>query len=199
MFDIDRWQEIFDTINKNRLRTFLTGLSVASGIFILVILLGFGNGMENGIRKEFENDATNIIWIWSQTTTKEYKGLNPGRRIELKNENYDRITKTYKDKIEYKSGIYRVQREGASVNYGKEAGSYAIMGVFPDLQQLESQTMMAGRYINQADLDGKKKVIVISGKVARELMPGVSDPIDEYIKISGISFKVVGVFKDAAG
>ena len=199
MFDIDRWQEIFDTINKNRLRTFLTGLSVASGIFILVILLGFGNGMENGIRKEFENDATNIIWIWSQTTTKEYKGLNPGRRIDLKNENLERITASHKEDIEYKSGVFRVQRGSASVNYGKESGSYGILGVFPDFQQLESQTMMAGRYINQADLDQKKKVIVISGKVARELMQGVKDPIDEYIQISGINFKVIGVYKDAAG
>ena len=87
MFDIDRWQEIFDTIAKNKLRTFLTGLSVASGIFILVILLGFGRGMENGIRKEFEGDATNLIFVWAQRTTKEYKGMNPGRQINLKNEN----------------------------------------------------------------------------------------------------------------
>ncbi len=83
MFDIDRWQEIFETIRKNKLRTFLTGLSVASGIFILVVLLGFGRGMENGIRKEFEKDASNRIMVWTQTTTKEYKGLNPGRRIQI--------------------------------------------------------------------------------------------------------------------
>ena len=77
MFDIDRWQEIFDTICKNKLRTFLTGLSVASGIFILVILLGFGQGFQNGIKKEFEADATNRVWVWTQVTTKEHNGLNP--------------------------------------------------------------------------------------------------------------------------
>ena len=75
MFDIDRWQEIFDTIRKNKLRTFLTGLSVASGIFILVILLGFGQGFQNGIRKEFEGDATNRVQVWTQVTTKEHNGL----------------------------------------------------------------------------------------------------------------------------
>ena len=75
MFDLDTWQEIFDNIRKNKLRTFLTGLSVASGIFILVILLGFGRGMENGIRKQFEQDAANKIFVWTQVTTKEYKGF----------------------------------------------------------------------------------------------------------------------------
>src|SRR6056300_250158 len=108
MFDIDRWQEIFDTIAKNKLRTFLTGLSVASGIFILVILLGFGRGMENGIRKEFEGDATNLIFVWAQRTTKEYKGMNPGRRIQLKNENYDHILTKNEGQIEFRSGVYRV-------------------------------------------------------------------------------------------
>ena len=83
MFDIDRWQEIFDTIRKNKLRTFLTGLSVASGIFILVILLGFGQGFQNGIKKEFEDDATNRVWVWAQVTTKEHIGLNRGSRIQL--------------------------------------------------------------------------------------------------------------------
>ena len=102
MFDIDRWQEIFDAIGKNKLRTFLTGLSVASGIFILVVLLGFGRGMENGIRQEFEGDAANLLFIWTQSTTKEFKGLNPGRRITLKNENYDHILAANKDIIEYK-------------------------------------------------------------------------------------------------
>ena len=89
MFNIERWQEIFDTIRKNKLRTFLTGLSVASGIFILVILLGFGQGMQNGIAQEFEQDATNRIAVWTGVTTVEHKGLNPGRFIELENEEFE--------------------------------------------------------------------------------------------------------------
>ena len=103
MFDLERWQEIFDTIRKNKLRTFLTGLSVASGIFILVILLGFGQGMRNGIANEFEQDASTSVWVWPGLTTMEYKGLNPGRRIQLRNENFDNWSDQNRDRIEYNS------------------------------------------------------------------------------------------------
>lgn len=198
MFDIDRWQEIFDTISKNKLRTFLTGLSVASGIFILVVLLGFGRGMENGIRKEFEADATNRIWVWTQTTTKEYKGLNPGRQVRMKNDNFDFISQNFKDKIEYRSGVFRVAW-GTTINYKKESVSYGIHGVHPNFQQIENQSMLSGRFINQMDLDNRSKVIVISNKVAKELLKGVEDPINEYVQIMGINFLVVGVFTDAGG
>ena len=136
MFDLDSWQEIFDTIRKNKLRTFLTGLSVASGIFILVILLGFGRGMENGIRKQFEQDAANRIWVWTQTTTKEYKGLNPGRRIRLQNSDFDYIENAYQDQLEYKSELLWV---GGTINYKKESGSYSIQGAGPNYQFIENQ------------------------------------------------------------
>ena len=198
MFDIDRWQEIFETIAKNKLRTFLTGLSVASGIFILVILLGFGRGMENGIRKEFEGDATNLLYIWTQTTTKEYKGLNPGRRINLNNENYEHIIASNGDKIEYRSGVFRVPF-GTTVNYKNESVSYGVWGIHPNYQQIENQSMLSGRFIDQADLDDKTKVVVISNKIQRELLNEVEDPLTEYLQISGINFKIIGVYSDAAG
>ena len=198
MFDIDRWQEIFETIAKNKLRTFLTGLSVASGIFILVILLGFGRGMENGIRKEFEGDATNLLYVWAQTTTKEYKGLNPGRRIHLNNENYEHIIASNGDKIEYRSGVFRV-RFGTTVNYKNESVSYGVWGVHPDYQQIENESMVSGRFIDQMDLDENTKVVVISNKIKRELLQDVEDPLTEYLQISGINFKIIGVYSDAAG
>ena len=99
MFSLERWQEIFETLNKNRLRTFLTALSVASGIFILMILLGVSTGIQNGVQSEFEQDATNRISVWTGVTTKEYKGLNPGRYIQLKNEDFYLISNNYKDYI----------------------------------------------------------------------------------------------------
>lgn len=197
MFNFDRWQEIFDTINKNRLRTFLTGLSVASGIFILVILLGFGQGFENGIRKEFENDATNRIWVWTNVTTKEFKGLNPGRRIELRNTNYDYSTKAFAEDLEYKSRVFRVFN--ASLNYKKESGAYGIQGVSPDYQQIENVSIVQGRFLNEMDMDGLHKVVVISSTIKRELMEDVEDPLNEYLKISNINFKIIGVYSDAGG
>jgi putative ABC transport system permease protein len=197
MFDIDRWQEIFDTIRKNKLRTFLTGLSVASGIFILVILLGFGRGMENGIRKEFEADATNRIWVWTQVTTKKYKGLNPGRKIDLRNSNFDYINSVFTGQLEYKSGLFRVS--GATINYKQESGSYGIQGVSQDYQQIENIKLLSGRYINYSDLESNNKVVIVSNKIKRELLNKIDNPIGEYLQIGGINFKIVGVYTDEGG
>ena len=127
MFDLERWQEIFDTIRKNKLRTFLTGLSVASGIFILVILLGFGQGMQNGIAKEFEQDAATSVWVWPGVTTIEYKGMNPGRTIQLRNENYEFAAVLLEDQIENKSP--RLFVRNSFVNYGNESLAYNVQGV----------------------------------------------------------------------
>lgn len=197
MFDIDRWQEIFEAINKNKLRTFLTGLSVASGIFILVILLGFGQGFQNGIQKEFEGDATNSIWVWTEVTTKEFNGLNPGRQIQLRNSNYDYVTKAFSKDLEFKSSVFRVWN--ATINYKKESGSYGIQGVSPEYQQIENADMVAGRFINQMDMDRFHKVVIISKKIKRELMKEVEDPLREHLLISGIKFKIVGIYTDPGG
>ena len=134
MFDIERWQEIFDTIRKNKLRTFLTGLSVASGIFILVILLGFGQGMQNGIAAEFESDAATSVWIWTQTTQKEYKGLNPGRRIQFRNEDYTTIVDKMNLNIENKSKFYRPQN--STTTYGSDALIYQILGSTSEVHKM---------------------------------------------------------------
>lgn len=197
MFSLERWQEIFDTIRKNKLRTFLTGLSVASGIFILVILLGFGQGMQNGVSKEFEQDATNRISVWSGRTTVEYKGLNPGRFIEMTNEDYNYLVKKYQDDLEFKSSVYRIWSGIAT--YAKESGSYRIEGVYPDYQFIENATLSYGRFLNYTDLDDYKKVVVLGQKVYTDLFERGEDPIGKQIQLSGINFKVVGVYTDPGG
>lgn len=156
MFDLDRWDEIFETIRKNKLRTFLTGLSVASGIFILVILLGIGEGMRNGIAREFEQDAANLMLVYPGMTSKEYKGLNPGRRIQFKNEDYDQILRLYGDKLDKSASLY--QQWGQVLTYGKESGSYQVYGSFPSYQVLENNTLTTGRFINIPDLDNSEKI-----------------------------------------
>ena len=196
MFNLERWQEIFETIRKNKLRTFLTGLSVASGIFILVVLLAIGQGMQNGISSEFENDAANRIQVWANVTSQEYKGLNPGRRIQLDNRDYELAEAKNIDRLEYKSGVYSVWN--GLTSYKGETGTYRVEGVRGDYQFLENETIVAGRYINQSDLDGYEKVTILGNRVYQDLFKG-KNAIGEYITIAGVKFKVVGIYTDPGG
>ena len=197
MFNLERWQEIFETIRKNWLRTILTMISVFFGIFILVILLGFGQGMQNGIAQEFEQDATNRIGVWTGVTSVEHKGLNPGRFIELRNEDYEILIKKYEDDLEFKSSIYRIW--SGLTTYGQESGSYRIEGVYPDYQFLENATLSYGRFINYTDHDNYEKVVTIGNKVYQDLFEKGQNPVGEQIQISGINFKVIGVYTDPGG
>ncbi|WP_282043958.1 ABC transporter permease [Winogradskyella flava] len=196
MFDIERWQEIFETLRKNKLRTFLTGLSVASGIFILVILLGFSKGIENGVRSEFEQDATNRISVWTGVTTKGYKGLNPGRYIQLKNSSFDAVENKFDNLLEYRTKDYTIW--GGIVNYKNETGNYRVRGTLPDNQFIENADIGSGRFISQSDLNDNKKVAVIGNKMKMDLFKG-ENPINENIQIFGMNFKVVGVYYDPGG
>jgi putative ABC transport system permease protein len=196
MFNVERWQEIFEAIAKNKLRTFLTGISVASGIFILVILLGAGKGLENGIAKQFENDADGVIWIWTGTTTKEYKGLNPGRRIQLRNSDFELSQQKFEGQIDKKSSKRDV-RNGNMV-YGKETGSYDCQGVTPDFQAIEKVTITEGRFVNFLDLKDKRKVAVIGQKLKQDMFKE-KNAIGEQIAINNVKYEVVGVFTDPGG
>ncbi|MDG4714895.1 MULTISPECIES: ABC transporter permease [Winogradskyella] len=196
MFDLERWQEIFETLRKNKLRTFLTGLSVASGIFILVILLGFSKGLENGVKSQFERDASNLITVWTGVTTKGYKGLNPGRYVQMKNENFDFISQKYKSNIEHETAIFSIW--GAEITYKNENVNYQVRGVMPDHQFIENADMETGRFVNETDVEETRKVAVIGKKLRQDLFKD-EDPINKEIKIYGISFKVVGVFIDPGG
>ncbi|WP_178985957.1 ABC transporter permease [Winogradskyella helgolandensis] len=196
MFDLERWQEIFETLSKNKLRTFLTGLSVASGIFILVILLGFSEGIANGVKSQFEQDAANKISVWTGVTTKGYKGLNPGRYIQLKNSSFDAIENEYDDYFEYRTKDYMIW--GGTVTYNNESGNYRVRGTMPDNQFIENADMGSGRFISQSDINESKKVAVIGNKIKTDLFKG-EDPINQNIQVFGMNFKVVGVFYDPGG
>lgn len=196
MFNIERWQEIFEAIAKNKLRTFLTGISVASGIFILVILLGVGKGLQNGIEKQFERDADGLITVWAGTTSKEFKGLNPGRQIQFRNSDYELSVQKFGDQLDKKSSTYIFWR--GLMSYGKESGNYQYSGVYPDYQAIENATVVSGRFVNNNDLANNEKVVVIGQKVSQDLFKG-KNPIGELITINTINFKVIGVFTDPAG
>ena len=139
MFDIDKWQEIFATIKKNKMRTFLTGFSVAWGIFMLMILLGSGNGLKNGVSENFKNDAINGMWFYSGKTSVPYQGLKEGRQIKLTNDDYDIIKDL--EGIEYTSGRYYIG--GNRFSYGNEYGDYTAVTCHPGLKEVESISVVA--------------------------------------------------------
>ncbi len=193
MFDIDKWQEIFSTIQKNKLRTFLTGFSVAWGIFILIVLLGSGEGLNNGVKSEFERDAANSLWFYSGRTSIPYKGMKVDRRIQLKNDDYEYVKET-SDNIEHISARFTI-RPNATITYKTEYGTYDVLCSHPSYQRLENATVSKGRFLNKTDVDEFRKVVVI-GKFVHETMLKDINPIGEYLLISNIPFQIVGVFED---
>jgi putative ABC transport system permease protein len=196
IFDWDKWQEIFETMKKNKLRTFLTGFSVAWGIFMLIILLGSGYGLENGVKKAFEGDAANTLWINPGQTSMAYKGMKSGRTIQFTNEDYDLMKQEipYIDKISGRLNVW----QNNTVSYKKEFGNFDIIACHPGYGYYETLEIIEGRFVNNDDINDFSKMAVIGIPVRDALFKG-EEPIGKYIQVSGVPFKVVGVFKDAGG
>lgn len=195
MFDLDKWQEIFSTIKKNKLRTFLTGFSVAWGIFMLIVLLGSGYGLENGVQKEFEGDAENTLWVNQGITSIAHKGYKPGRFIRFTNTDYEDI-KTI-DSVEFISSRFRIW-ENNTISYKNEYGSFDIFCSHPDYGKIENLEITNGRFLNNLDVEEYRKVTAIGRLVEEALFKG-EDPVGKHVKLSGVPFKVVGVFDDPGG
>ena len=195
MFDIGLWREIFQSINKNRTRSLLSGFTVTFAIMLFAVLFGMANGLNNTFSEAFVDDAANAIFIRSGTTTKAYKGMQAGRRIQFKNEDFQYIKTDYDDDIEFiTSRIYK----NVAASFRNEKNNYSLRAVHPDHQYLEKTQVYQGRYINQRDMDLKTKVAVIGKLVKEDLFLNV-DPIGKYINLSGIPYKVIGVFSDEGG
>lgn len=195
MFDRDRWSEIFEAIGKNKLRTFLSGFTVALGILIFTILLGLGNGLLNSFLSSFVDDAQNIIFIRGGNTSKAYKGFQENRRIQFKNEDFEFIKSNYIGKVEFATP--RIYRNG-SAKYKKESGSYSIRAVNQDHQYLEKTIMMNGRYLNELDINERTKNIVIGRLVEKDLFKN-EKALGKVLNVDGIAYKVIGVFQDSGG
>ncbi len=196
IIDRDKWQEIFSTINKNKLRTFLTGFSVAWGIFMLIILLGSGRGLQNGVQHQFADDATNSLWIYQGLTTKPFHGMNAGRKIQFTNTDYTR-TKRLDKHIDHISGHYYVGSK--TISYQFNYGSYDIRAVNPGHKYIENTDITKGRFLNRLDMEHFSKVVVIGDIVRKDLFKNGENPLGKYVKVGDIPFKVIGVFKDAGG
>jgi len=191
----DSFDELFATIRRNKLRTLLTSLSVAWGTFMLVVLLGAGKGLENGVTWEFRDDALNSVWIWSGLTSQPFAGRGPGRDIRFMNADYDAIRRL--PGVGDLTGRFYLWGE-FSVRYKDHHSAFEVLGSHPDQRYLEKTEMIEGRFINDLDVRERRKVAVI-GELVRTALFRNEDPIGRTIEIRGLAYRVVGVFQDQGG
>lgn len=194
MIDLDKWGEIFDSIRRHKLRTFLTALSVWWGIFMLIILLGAGKGLQNSVEHNFRDDAINSIWVYSGKTSESYKGLPVGRYIQFGNENYDILDKEIEG-VEHTSGRYYIGGEYVIKRNNKPL-AFDIRCVHPGHQYLENTLTIEGRFLNNKDIADYRKVCSIGRLVKEGFFEEDENPIGQHINIKGVDFMVIGVFED---
>ncbi len=197
MFDRDRWQEIFHTLKKNKLRTFMTAFGVFWGIFMLIIMLGSGAGLKNGVTSGMGSFATNSVFIWPRQTTMPYKGLPRGRRFNFKNDDIEALRENIPE-IRFLAPKIQGWSSGSGSNNtirGSKTGAFSILGEYPEWDSIDPMQMLKGRFINPLDIDEKRKIAVIGTRVEEVLFEKEEEPIGQYIQIQGVYFQVVGVFK----
>ena len=195
MFNIERWKEIIQSIQKNKLRTALSGMTVSLGILIFIILFGLGEGLKNSYSDLFLNEANNVIFIYPGKTTKPYGGFRTNRRIELKNEDILAVKEEFSNSLEY---INPRLNASEPIKYKLESFQFTIDAVAPSNQLIEKHVLMKGRYINEKDIEDFNKVVVIGRLVARDIFKD-EDPIGKFLNLGSRAFKVVGVFQDTSG
>lgn len=195
MFDLDRWREIFQSINKNKLRSVLSGFTISFAILLFTLLFGVVNGLKNTFSDSFVDDAANMISVRVSKTSKPYRGLQSGRRIQLKNKDFNHVKDTYDKDIQFLTArIYK----NFNISYKNKQDNFSIRAVHPDHQFLEKTKMDEGRYINQLDINQASKVIVI-GRLVKSDLFGERPALGKYVNVKGSTYKVVGIFSDDGG
>ena len=195
LFSKDSWSEILEALSSNWFRTILTSFGVLWGIFILVILLAAGNGLENGVKQGFDGMATNSMFIWSQTASKPYKGLPKGRRYRFKTEDVDAIRQSVPN-LQYISPRNQLGgfRGANNVTRGLNTGAYNVYGDYPEYIEQQPMDITLGRFISYSDINEKRKVAVIGGAVKSGLYEPGEEVLGSYIKINGVNFMVIGIY-----
>jgi putative ABC transport system permease protein len=196
-FDLDRIQEIWVTITRNKVRSFLTGFGVFWGIFMLVIMLGAGHGLERGMMKNIDGLATNSCFMGAGPTSLPYKGFQKGRYWNIHNRDLDILLKSVPE-ISCLSPMLWGARSTNNVVFNDNSGSYNVRGLHANYVEIEQQRMSFGRFINDIDILHARKVCVIGTTVYEELFPTRGNPIGKYIRINGIYYQVVGVASGVA-
>ena len=192
---IDLWQEIYGTIKRNKLRTFLTGFAVAWGIFMLIVLLGAGNGIIHAFEQNASERALNSIRIFPGWTTKSYDGLKEGRRVQLDNRDMDDTEKQFTENVI--SAGATVRQSNVNVSFGQEYINISLLGVYPNYTEVETVKTADGRFINYNDLKDRRKVIILHKKSADILFGKThTEPIGQFVNASGVAYQVVGLYND---
>ncbi|GAB6395046.1 MAG: ABC transporter permease [Bacteroidales bacterium] len=194
MFDFDNFREIWSTMRKNKLRTFLTGFAVAWGIFMLIVLLGAGNGLSNGISSNFKNYSINMVELWGRYTTLPYQGLPTNRWIRLTEKDVEALKREHPE-IDLITPInYRTE----TISYNQEFLSGQIRAVYPDYASINYVPILPGkgRFINALDMRDRRKVIVITPHIATVLFRDSVEPVGQFVKIGNLMFQVIGIYKN---
>jgi len=196
MFSKDTWSEILEALTANWFRTLLTSFGVLWGIFILVILLAAGKGLENGVKQGFGGMATNSMFMWTQTPSKPYKGLPKGRRYNFKIGDVEAIKQNVPN-LRFVSPRNQLGGFGGANNVvrGLKTGAFNVYGDYPEVIKQEPMDITSGRFINYSDIDENRKIAIIGEGVRKDMyLPG-EEVIGSYIKISGVNFMVIGTYK----
>ena len=196
MFNLDRWIEMFQTLSKNKLRTVLSGFTIAFAILLFTLLFGIGNGLKHTFERDFAGNAQNSIYINSGRTTKPYKGLQSGRKIQFRNDDTKFLNEKFEEEIQFFSPS--IERFNVQAIYKGEQNRYWVGAVYPDYQPLEEAVIQDGRFISVLDVKQRAKVIAIGRLVKNDLF-GNKNAIGKNISLDGISYRVIGVFTDPGG
>ncbi len=196
IFDTDIWQEILHTVSRNRLRSLLTAFGVFWGIFMLVVMIGTGRGLQNGAYQEFKGHATNSVFIWARPTTKSHKGFSMGRRFRFTNDDTEAIRQTVPDIAALAPrGRRRGGQEDNQVVREEKTATLTIYGDHPEIAEIRMLKMVSGRFLNPLDIREKRKVVVIGEETVKLLYEKNELLLGSTIRINGIHFKVIGVYR----
>ncbi len=188
--DIDSYREVLDTLTRNKSRSFLTGFGVFWGVFMLVALMGGGQGLKELLQQNFAGFATNSAMVWAQPTTKAYKGFRKGRMWSMDYKDVDRLRRSVPELDVVTPLLFS---NGGTAYYGDRKATIGISGAMPEFQRVNEPKMYYGRYIDDADIRDHRKVCVIQKKTYKELFPGGGDPCGKRIRIDNIYYQIVGV------
>ncbi len=195
MFDRDKWTEIYQVLSKNPFRTIATAFGVFWGIFMLIIMLGAGQGLERGITADFANGTTNSMFLWTQGTTKPHAGFKAGRYFSMRNSDMEYLRNNVPE-IEYLCPRNQLggHRGADNVTRHSKTGAFSIYGDYPEFFLIEPSPVTAGRFINARDIEENRKICVIGEHVVNTLFDVGEDPIGQYLTVSGVAFMVVGTY-----